>query len=224
MPKHAQQFQKNLRALVYPQILRFYLVGEYGDISERPHYHAIVFGLSPLQEKLVSRAWTKGFTYVGELTPDSAQYVAGYVTKKMTSKDDPRLKGRHPEFMRCSNRPGIAALAVEDIADVLTSSAGATYISFNDDVPSSLSHGTKKLPLGRYLKKKLREKLGFPEEKIHELFLLWQTQNLEEYEEGLKLQKKDGVGGGHPIVYKNRQRRLNFEAKQNVFKGRTKKI
>lgn len=96
--------------------------------------------------------------HLGELNAQSAAYIAGYVTKKMTSKDDERLQGRHPEFSRQSNRPGIGALALCEVASVfLTHDLHET----ETDVPSRLDHGRKSYPLGRYLRRKLREQIGW---------------------------------------------------------------
>ena len=39
VPKDPQDWLKRIRKAVEPLRLRYYLVGEYGDISERPHYH-----------------------------------------------------------------------------------------------------------------------------------------------------------------------------------------
>ena len=94
---------------------------------------------------------------LGSLTPESSQYIAGYVTKKMTFRDDPRLKGRHPEFSRMSLRPGIGATFVDEIASTLLTAGTDTGSS---DVPSALRHGNRILPLGRYLRGRLRERLG----------------------------------------------------------------
>lgn len=96
--------------------------------------------------------------YLGRLEDDSAGYMAGYVTKKMTHKDDVRLKGRMPEFGRMSLKPGIGFSALWDIADALMRHELENILV---DVPDSLQHGDKKkLPLGRYLRRRLRELVG----------------------------------------------------------------
>ena len=53
--KHLQQFIRRLRKALYPRKIRYYAVGEYGDKSWRPHYHLIVFGLSP--DETSDRDW-----------------------------------------------------------------------------------------------------------------------------------------------------------------------
>lgn len=92
---------------------------------------------------------------VARLERRSSQYIAGYVTKKMTMRQDVRLKGRHPEFARMSLRPGIGANAMWDVASVLMQ-----YKLDNRDVPLALDHGGVALPLGRYLRRKLRVMVG----------------------------------------------------------------
>lgn len=75
----------------------------------------------------------------------------------MTRNDHPDLQGRHQEFARMSNRPGIGADFMHEVA--------STLLQFNldqseADVPSALRHGSRMLPLGRYLKRRLRELIG----------------------------------------------------------------
>lgn len=161
-PRHPQLWLKKLRKALGSFKLRYYLVGEYGDESSRPHYHAALFGVPTGLEDIVRSTWGKGHILLGDLSLHSAQYIAGYVTKKMTSWDDPRLLGRHPEFARMSLRPGIGATAISDISEsILSNDAGLRLLASLNDVPSSLSHGSKSFPLGRYLKGKLRYEMGF---------------------------------------------------------------
>jgi hypothetical protein len=95
--------------------------------------------------------------FQGTVTSESCQYVAGYTVKKMTSRDDPRVTGRHPEFARMSLRPGIGAWAMEDVA---LSIMQHPKLAKQEDVPTSLMHGKRHLPLGRYLRQQLRLALG----------------------------------------------------------------
>ena len=163
VPRDVQLWIKRFRKAIAPVALRYFLVGEYGDQSWRPHYHAALFGVGPEYGDLVSSTWQKGHVMLGELTLHSAQYVAGYVVKKLTNKNDVRLAGRHPEFTRMSLRPGIGATAIADIVAQFDNDLGHRYLFENGDVPPSLRHGDKTMPLGRYLRRKIREQMGFVE-------------------------------------------------------------
>lgn len=170
-PRETQLWLKRLRKEIEPRKVRYFLVGEYGDETQRPHYHAALFGFpncgwtrtrqrrsgTPCCDvcDLIHRTWGLGGISLGTLTPESAGYIAGYVTKKMTRQNDERLNGRHPEFARMSLRPGIGADALWEIADRLMEFAPSDV-----DVVTSLNHGRKSLPLGRYLTRKLRAYTG----------------------------------------------------------------
>lgn len=167
-PRDLQLFIKRLRQNVLPTQFRYFAVGEYGDKTMRPHYHLALFGLGASHEEAIRKAWPLGHIMIGTFTTASASYIGGYVTKKMTKKDDPRLNGRHPEFTRMSNRPGIGAPAMDTILDLLTSKSGS-YLLADGDVPKALRHGDKIYPLGRYLRSKLREGYGFKDEYVEKL-------------------------------------------------------
>lgn len=167
-PSDLQKFLKRLRKYFAEVRLRYFAVGEYGDISFRPHFHLALFGLGPvvcgglsLRGDPLKTLWGKGHVFAGDLSEQSSAYVAGYVCKKMTSKDDPRLNGKHPEFSRMSLKPGLGAGIVEQLAKSLFTDVGVDSINENGDVPGELRHGKKKWPLGRYLKRRLRVECGF---------------------------------------------------------------
>lgn len=171
-PVDLQLWLKRFRAKVGVPI-RFYAVGEYGDKAGRPHYHIALYGWGPCiygrsrYSKLyadcctvcdtVRDTWGVGFVYLGELEIKSAMYIGGYMLKKMTRSDDRRLNGRPPEFARMSLRPGIGAWAMDEVAHaMLTYKLDEKLI----DVPESLRHGKKLMGLGRYLRRRLRERIG----------------------------------------------------------------
>lgn len=185
--EHARNFLKRLRARVSPRRLRFFLCGEYGDQSGRPHYHAILFGVGVNDAGVISEAWGYGFVSVFEFEWERAQYTAQYVTKKMTRAGDPRLGGRFPEFSRKSLKPGIGAPAMEVLRDAVFSRHGLAEFHRVGDVPHQLRFGRRVLALGRYLRRRLRDEIGmddasleavksrFMEEKSTEVLALLQA-------------------------------------------------
>lgn len=98
-----------------------------------------------------------GHVHLGFLEKKSAAYIAAYTTKKMTSAEDERLEGRHPEFARMSRRPGLGVGMLWDVASALMEHNLHEKMV---DVPLTLSHGTEKLPLGRFMRRKLRTLIG----------------------------------------------------------------
>lgn len=124
-----QLFMKKLRksfAKKYPDSpsLRFYMAGEYGSKTRRPHYHAIIFGLELDDLKFYSKTetghflyespflettWSNGLVRVGEVTPASCAYVARYCQKKADGIDNSFYEnlGLQPEYTQMSLKPGI---------------------------------------------------------------------------------------------------------------------
>lgn len=133
-----QKFMKRLRKHFEPKKIRFFHCGEYGDKSGRPHYHAILFGLefpdkklwkeSPTGERYyvsetLNKLWGFGYCVIGDVTFESAAYVARYIMKKVNGKDADDHYRRlevddvtgevvgerwlKPEYTTMSRRPGI---------------------------------------------------------------------------------------------------------------------
>jgi hypothetical protein len=172
-PRTLQLFLKRLRKK-WPHPLRYFAVGEYGEQTFRPHYHAALFGYATCAEsatrynrhgevaccnqcRILHNAWGLGLIHSTTLCTESAAYTAGYVTKKLTNPDNPKLEGRLPEFARMSLKPGLGYDAMHQLAHVLMTHGLDEKL---DDVPTQLQHGLKKWPLGRYLRKKLRTMIG----------------------------------------------------------------
>lgn len=170
--RDAQLWLKRLRKSIYPATVRFYLVGEYGDETARPHYHAALFGYKSclfgrsryalsknccVQCDRIRDTWKHGLVDLGELNINSAQYLAGYVTKKMTAADDKRLLGRPPEFALMSKKPGLGADFMHEVGSELLKHGLDERLV---DVPTGLRHGRRVLPLGRYLRRRLRKVIG----------------------------------------------------------------
>lgn len=80
--RDVQLFIKRLRYYSRTKI-KYYATGEYGKRFGRPHYHLILFGISPKSE-LFHKAWTLGFIKTDYLTPDRIRYVTKYVLKELS--------------------------------------------------------------------------------------------------------------------------------------------
>ena len=135
--EHFQAFMKRLRKELGNGI-RFYMCGEYGDETSRPHYHALLFNCDLPDRRLhtirrgnrhytsetLTRLWGKGHCYTSDVTWQSAAYCARYVTKKITGqgaddhyrwvdKTSGEIHDRAPEFGKMSLRPGIGTQWLE---------------------------------------------------------------------------------------------------------------
>lgn len=90
-----QNFYKRLRKNIAPRKISHYSCGEYGDLGGRPHYHGIVFGLSPHESDLIVTAWPFGRVSCDMVEAGSIRYVTSYVQKKLTGQaaiDDGRVQ------------------------------------------------------------------------------------------------------------------------------------
>ena len=105
---HWTKFMKRLRKRFTGVKIRFFMGAEYGFLSNRPHYHALLFGLDFPDKVLfsirndyrlyvsdiLSKLWScsktgesYGFCSVGSCTFESAAYVARYMLKKVKGED-----------------------------------------------------------------------------------------------------------------------------------------
>lgn len=130
--QHFQKFMKRLRKSIHPKRIKFFHCGEYGELNQRPHYHALLFG-HDFDDKVLYKThndqryyvseklnilWPFGFSIIGDVTFESAAYVARYQLKKITGKNsDQHYQRLNPEtgeinqvakeYATMSRRPGI---------------------------------------------------------------------------------------------------------------------
>ena len=146
VPKHLQDFIKRFRRRIEPDNIRYYACGEYGSKCpkhelqncpmcgpiQRPHYHALIFGwafpdrqeigcregLPVYESDFLNQLWPYGLHEIGSVTIESANYVAGYIMKKITGNKAHEHYQRYcplrdtwyhvePEFHHMSKKPGI---------------------------------------------------------------------------------------------------------------------
>lgn len=252
-PKDLQNFIKRIRRAVAPQRLRFYAVGEYGDRSWRPHYHLALFGYESCwrgetrKDKhaqslpccppcdLIKEKWTYGGIDNALVEDKSATYIAGYVTKKLTKKDDEKLYGRYPEFSRMSRRPGIGALNMDHLATALNSEHGHHCLTEHGDVPITIKIGTKTLLLGRYLRDQLRNltelneyvnletgEIIDPKELSKNEYLQEMHTMFKDYLNDPKTPNEKKISLKHFIQDRDAQKILNQKTKHNLIKKEKK--
>lgn len=131
-PRDVTLFLKRLRKLSAGRIKYFYC-GEYGDTTERPHYHMILYGRDFPDRKIIKRRekgdlydseelkkiWKLGNVWIGAVTPQSCAYTARYIMKKVTGEKAKEhyetvilatgeIIQRYPEFIRMSLKSAIA--------------------------------------------------------------------------------------------------------------------
>lgn len=127
-----QLFWKRLRKAFPDRRIRYYVAGEYGSKTFRPHYHAIVYGLALCDFKdlvyrgcnerkdpfysspFLANIWSNGFILMSDVTWKTCAYVARYVLKKQGKSGFHSDNGTLPEFNLSSRRPGIGLLHSRD--------------------------------------------------------------------------------------------------------------
>jgi hypothetical protein len=141
--RDVQLYFKRLRKLhgKTHEPLKYYLAGEYGSKTFRPHYHIILFNANI---ELIHKAWDKGEVHIGELTEASAAYTAKYINKGKIipmHKNDDRL----PEFSLMSKKLGLNYLS-EKIINYHRADIERNFITLEDG---------KKISLPRYFREKI---------------------------------------------------------------------
>ena len=129
-----QKFMKRLRKFLDKRGIKisYYMCGEYGELYQRPHYHVCIFGWYPDDYKLwrirdgvklyisptLQKLWPFGFITVGDVTYESAAYVARYVVKKYTGEMGEEFYGdRLPPYTNMSLKPAIGQRFFEKFSE-----------------------------------------------------------------------------------------------------------
>lgn len=164
-PKDLRDFLKRLRwqqAYYHSNTIRFYGVGEYGELYHRPHYHLIVYGLmiDDIRDAYKNKhgrmihtsdtirdVWGKGIVEVEELSWELAAYAARYTVKKLGKKESDFYEtfNIEPEFSRMSNRPAIGYKYLQE---------NMKEIYKNDEIIIKLATGSRKVKPPRYYDQK----------------------------------------------------------------------
>lgn len=123
---------KKIRTAIYPTKISYMACGEYGDQLGRPHYHMLLFGYDFVDKKLHTKQndiplytsqelenyWPWGHSLIGEVTYQSAAYVARYTMKKVNGDQAEEhykkvntttgeIHEIEPEFLIASRNPAV---------------------------------------------------------------------------------------------------------------------
>lgn len=126
-----QLFMKRIRINECKK-LSFFMCGEYGDGTHRPHYHVILYGYYPADAKYhrtenkhryyksetLDKYWRLGFTDTTNVSYQNAGYIARYTLKKQLPKTETQsryvytdsndeIQTRRFEYIRMSTDPAI---------------------------------------------------------------------------------------------------------------------
>lgn len=134
-----QKFMRRVRKQFGPT--RFFMCGEYGEENARPHFHCGLFGLDFSADRVawrkteagfqlyrsrtLEKLWPMGNSEIGELSVESAEYMARYSFKKVTGdpadehykvvdRETGEVVWRVPEFCHMSLKPGIGQRWFQD--------------------------------------------------------------------------------------------------------------
>lgn len=142
-PKDLQKFVKRIRrgvdredpgiATELPAGIRYLASGEYGETTQRPHFHLLLFNCGFTDQKRVgadlyesatlAKYWKKGGHRIGALTGASANYVAQYSFKKLalpegeyiTDHNGTEFIPRHDQYGELYRAPFLRASTVPPI-------------------------------------------------------------------------------------------------------------
>lgn len=118
-PDDLQAFTKRLNQHARRKFgvgIKYFAAGEYGEKTHRPHYHLAVFGESFVEDrvfhknsksghplyrsKTLARLWPHGNTDIGQLTFESAAYIAGYIFNKVLGTSETADALREKKYRR----------------------------------------------------------------------------------------------------------------------------
>lgn len=156
-----QLFLKRIRK---KQKFRYFLAGEYGSKTLRPHYHMILLGYDVGETKQwdnqqselleLEKVWGKGRILGTEANAATIAYTTAYTTKKAYTVDKEWPKMLEKPFILMSRKPGLGYNYIKTRLETI-SEEGKIYVN-----------GARKLP--RYAKKLIEKQKPELLERINE--------------------------------------------------------
>ncbi|AXL14902.1 replication initiator protein [Microviridae sp.] len=202
--RDVQLFLKRLRKLQNHGNIKYFIAGEYGSTTYRPHYHIILFNCDNQQH--IQDAWTVenapiGNTHiVNDISNGAIPYTLKYMYKKglipATDTDD-----RIPEFRLMSQKLGLNYLTPAVIKWHLADPKNRMYVRTDSGI---------NIAMPRYFREKLIEisgksRLAFLPDDEQEIFLTHDSDDYRSLESRIEKIKQDQ----DKFIHKSNQTKRN---------------
>ena len=104
------------------------------------------------------------------------------------------------------------------MAETLLKDYGLDEMEKTGDVPIQFQVGRRKWPLGRYLREKLRDEVGIPEEWKEKIKQNWATEKSLEVSTllNVSISAKETKSGSQLVADQNKGRRASVEARYKI--------
>lgn len=111
--KEYQQKKHKYDHPLWTSPIRFYLVGEYGTKTFRPHYHALLWNVPDDIVQEIPNIWGLGHVKIDSMNEKAISYVMKYVITRNDPKNPNGMRRVVQEYARMSRKPGIGYSFVE---------------------------------------------------------------------------------------------------------------
>lgn len=129
-----QKFFKRCRKDGYT--FRYAAVGEYGEKTHRPHYHALIWGPDIAEcNKMVQKHWALGHTLTVAIESGAMCYVGKYILK--ATEWAPKVKGGsklQAPFLLSSRRPPIGWDGLQTMGEAYVDGPFKEQLEFDGDI------------------------------------------------------------------------------------------
>lgn len=168
---HAKNWLRSVRrkatSLGLP--FRYFLAGEYGKESGRPHYHAILFGIGPSWSRDFESLWSEGFSYFKPANARTMAYVSKYCLKDGGDPEVELLEGLHvdvegrvsvPPFRMTPRNPALGMVLASRIASGLGRiQRPMELLALERELKGSFHVGKDRYPIARIVRDELARQL-----------------------------------------------------------------
>lgn len=178
--RDVQLFFKRFRKSISPHKIRYFICGEYGPKTLRPHYHAIIFNFPSHLDldlaQVISDSWcnpsTKasiGFTTVSPVSPSRIAYVAKYCSFNCELPLQYTRSWSRP-FVLCSRSIGRSFLS-DSMVDYYRQTLSTTMRISGVDRTFSLPRYYRNILFDDQMKYDIRQRTDFYRRRKEEEFL-----------------------------------------------------